>query len=354
MTQNILIIPPAMAYPGSRGDEALIFGIKDYLSGRKKVNLSVLAEDKTNPEWKPFVEEGITVHNLKNISKHIKNYQKLFVLGADVIDGGSQVHNALEFFDLMCQFKIPTTIIGFSFNKNPISSVIKKFKELPDDTKFFLRDPFSLRRFINETGKDAKQVADVGFLLTPKKPDDPIIKWIKEQKYHGRLVIGVNINNNKLSKKIFQAYIDALRDIKNVSLVIIPHDSRSFCGDVEAVELIWNELPKNLRKYSLKLDILRAREIKYLCKELDCMITGRMHLSIACFGQTTPVVCIGYQNKMKGLFSFFDLQKYTIERDEVNKLKELLEDLIKHRNKIKEKIKNKLPKVLELAKKNFE
>ena len=69
-----------MKYPGSLGDEALIFGIKDYLSSRKKVNLGVLARDKTNPEWKPFVKEGITVHNLKNISKHIKNYQKLFRL----------------------------------------------------------------------------------------------------------------------------------------------------------------------------------------------------------------------------------------------------------------------------------
>lgn len=352
MKKRILIIPPAMGYPGSRGDEALIFGIKDYFKG--KVALSVLVGGKKNLEWKAFTKEGIKVYNVDEMHSYIKEYQELYVLGADVIDGGSQLHNSLEFFKLIEKFKLPTTIIGFSFNKKHFDKVIKRFKALPNDSKLFVRDPFSWKRFIAATGKKAKLVADVGFLLKQKKTKSSIIKWIKKQKSKGRVVLGVNINSNKLTKKIFQAYVEVLTTLEKVSIVLIPHDSRSFCGDLKAVKKIWKVLSGDLKKHTLKLDVLRAREIKYICKELDCAIAGRMHLSIACLAQTTPVICIAYQDKMEGLFSFFGIEHYTVQRKEVDKIKKLLPDLIKNRDKIRKKIKNNLPKVIKLAKKNFE
>jgi len=353
MEYNILIIPPSMGYPGSTGDEALILGIKDYLSSKGNLYLGIVVKDGSNPEWKPFRKEGIKLYNLNNIDKNLGEYNELYVLGADVIDGGSQLHNAIEFFHLIGKFNMPTRLIGFSFNNRPIKRIIEKFRALPEDTKIYVRDPSSFKRFVAETEVNAKQVADVAFLLKPKKPKPHILRWIKEQKLKSRIVLGVNINSNKLTKKIFQAYVDALGKLQNVSILIIPHDSRAFCGDLKAIQLLWKNLSNKLKKHSLKLGITRAREAKYICGELDCVLTGRMHLTIASLDQGTPVLCIGYQNKMEGLLHFFGLERYVVQRKTVANIINLLPDLIKNRRKIKVKIRRSLPKVKELARKNF-
>ena len=80
------------------------------------------------------------------------------------------------------KFKLPTTIIGFSFNKKHFDKVIKKFKALPKDVKLFVIDPFSWKRFVSVARKNAKLVADVGFLLKPEKPGGTVIKWIRKEK----------------------------------------------------------------------------------------------------------------------------------------------------------------------------
>lgn len=91
--------------------------------------------------------------------------------------------------------------------------------------------------------------------------------------------------------------------------------------------------------------------------ELDLVLSGKMHLAIACLGQATPVACISYQDKFEGLFQQFDLENMIIEPTEAfqpGRLADFLWPLIEKRKEIRHHIQLKLPYIQQLAQANFE
>lgn len=100
-----------------------------------------------------------------------------------------------------------------------------------------------------------------------------------------------------------------------------------------------------------------AAEVKAICGELDLVLSGKMHLAIACLGQATPVACISYQDKFEGLFQQFDLENMIIEPTEAfqpGRLADFLWPLIEKRKEIRHHIQLKLPYIQQLAQANFE
>lgn len=50
-----------------------------------------------------------------------------------------------------------------------------------------------------------------------------------------------------------------------------------------------------------------------MCTSLDAVVTGRMHLAIACLGQSVPAACISYQDKVEGLYQLLGLEGLAID-----------------------------------------
>ena len=99
-----------------------------------------------------------------------------------------------------------------------------------------------------------------------------------------------------------------------------------------------------------------ATDIKFICRELDVVLTGRMHLGIAALGQGTAVMGVEYQGKFEGLFRLLDLPDCVIQSDaavDSTVLMGQLKALIDRRKELSDRIRRHLPQVVEMSKRNF-
>jgi polysaccharide pyruvyl transferase WcaK-like protein len=155
-----------------------------------------------------------------------------------------------------------------------------------------------------------------------------------------------------------QIYVNTLVELyskdEKFSFVLIPHEM----GDeIVLAEAILKALPVKMQPNCIKIPTpCRAAEVKSICRKLDIVLTGRMHVSIACLGQGTPVACITYQGKFEGLFRHFELDGMTIEPSQAflpGNLVKFLMPLIEKREDISKHIQLKQPEIQQLAEVNF-
>jgi polysaccharide pyruvyl transferase WcaK-like protein len=145
-----------------------------------------------------------------------------------------------------------------------------------------------------------------------------------------------------------------------MSFVMVPHDYRKHKDscDIIVSESVWDSLPYEIKEHSMVItEKCRASEIKSICRHLDFVLSGLMHLAIGALGQGTPAVCVSYQGKFEGLFSHFRLSGMTIEPEEAlqpGNLVNFLMPLIEKREDIRKHIQAELPRIKQLAQANFE
>ncbi|MDX2240838.1 MAG: polysaccharide pyruvyl transferase family protein [Leptolyngbyaceae cyanobacterium bins.302] len=376
---SALFIPPAME-AGSLGDEAMLVGSIQYLreQGFKKIGIvsSISAE---NWGYLDNIDDVVTVNSRFDhftFIKTVSRYSHFYCLGADTMDGYYSDHSTLRlirFAKLAANTKAEVTILGFSFNKKPTQLSIDAISDLPENVRLCSRDPISHKRITQNVKRPVNLVADLAFLLQPAQKSklvETIREWIQAQKAEGRIIIGVNLNNLSLkgskhlnSRNLVQVYADALTEIyakcPSLSFLMIPHDSRGEVSDVSLAEDLLQTLPDSLKLFCAKVPFpCRAVEIKAFCVNLDLVLTGRMHLAIACLGQSTPVAGITYQGKFEGLLEHFKLnaQELLIAPEDAlqpGKLAEFMMNVIPQREAIKQQIQAELGKVQALARQNF-
>jgi polysaccharide pyruvyl transferase WcaK-like protein len=101
----------------------------------------------------------------------------------------------------------------------------------------------------------------------------------------------------------------------------------------------------------------RPDVIKRLTRQLDLVFTGRMHLAIAALGSTTPTLSIAYQDKFEGLYQHVDLSSEHILSPRQCLGGELLTKIRQacaQRHDNRERIRERLPQVMALAKRNLD
>jgi polysaccharide pyruvyl transferase WcaK-like protein len=153
------------------------------------------------------------------------------------------------------------------------------------------------------------------------------------------------------------AYAAAMREIiqqvPNLSFLLTPHDIRGRVSDVMLAEAIYAAVDDSLQNHCLIIPTpCKPAEIKAMVAGLDFVLSGKMHLAIACLGQGVPVVCVAYQDKFEGLFQHFELDGLTIQPQDVVMPGKLSEFFIYHyqqREQIAVRVQQKLPAVRELA-----
>jgi polysaccharide pyruvyl transferase WcaK-like protein len=374
--KTALFVPPANT-EGSLGDEAMFAASIDYLLKRGFSKIGLVSFDPTaNWNIEP-VHQIVSTYSLKDrlrLVDTISQYSHLYCLGADVMDGFYSDRATLErlrIVELAARAGVESTILGFSFNDRPTPAAVKAFANLPANVRICCRDSVSQSRLIKQIQRPVELVADLAFLLKPTE-QSPVVsqvtQWIQAQRSSGRKVVGFNAKKLYPSEgtkvefaDLIQVYVDALTTVferdPQISLLLIPHDTRPAANDVALAEAIFKGLPPAIQAHCMQVPMpCRAAEVKAFCAELDVVITGRMHLAIACLGQATPVGSITYQGKFEGLFQHFGLHDVTISPEQAFQSGELANfctTIIAQRQSLREQLQTTLPQVKLLAAANF-
>jgi polysaccharide pyruvyl transferase WcaK-like protein len=387
-SSSILILPPAP--PGSLGDEALLTASVEYfkMQGAKRVGIVTYGSD---PQWTNMSLTSET----KNLSYHylhdqlsspeallhfahaVSSYEYFYCIGADVMDGYYSEKDTLQrlkFVSMANGMGVKAAVVSFSFNDKPTPNVIESLQGLPSDIRLCTRDLISYQRLNYHLKRPVELGADLAFLLNPEMDTeivDGISQWISQQRADNRIAVGINANYKLIDEleiktldQLIKTFVDTLIGLysknEKLSFLLIPHDFRNIGdknSDVFLTDAILDVLPSEIRTHCAKVPTpCSAKDIKGICRNLDIVLSGRMHLAIACLGQETPAACITYQGKFEGLYKHFDLDGMTIEPEQAlqpGNLVDFFIPLIEKRDDIRQHIRSKLPNIQKLAKANF-
>ncbi|MDJ0516922.1 MAG: polysaccharide pyruvyl transferase family protein [Trichodesmium sp. MO_231.B1] len=388
LPNSAIILPPAA--PGSLGDEAMVCASIDYLSQQGIENISLI--EHTHKQTYPVdVIENINVRNFfmyqswyKFIASFIyvgwkvNQYERFYALGADVMDGyysNYYTFKTVKIAEIASFIGCSTGILGFSCNRQPTNISKQLLSALPSSVRLNARDKISYQRLIDSIYHPINLVADLAFLLKPVEQSDKlarVLEWVNSQKSQNKIVLGINIHilllkklegitANDLVQVLAETITKLHQDNSQLSFIFLPHDRRKINGfnDNFLSKKVIESLPSEVASSCFKIPFpCLAREIKAIVKHIDCVLTGRMHLGIACLGQGTPIACITYQGKFQGLYQHFNLEPLFIEPKKLfvpnqNELVELVHKLIEQRQSLHEQIISKLDDVKELSQANF-
>jgi polysaccharide pyruvyl transferase WcaK-like protein/glycosyltransferase involved in cell wall biosynthesis len=340
--RRTLLVPPTT--PGSLGDEAMMIVCMEHLQGQGRA--MVIADFKPGDCW-PGEPPG-TVHidlsgffgtahlrSLPRVIEHLRRCDRVWCLGADVMDGHySEVGSLrrLTLLRLAADLGLEVSILGFSLNEAPSEVVLSALRDLPGSVEMCARDPKSHERAVERLGRPVKLVADVAFgLRTPIElglEEREAIAWIHNQQAQGHRVVGLNVSHRAFKAtghdealKVISAYRAALGSLlrrrPDVSIICIPHDYRASAAEMSDQELL-TEILANVdpavghRTYMPGFR-LSSPFAKLVAGEAYAVLSGRMHLVIAALGQGTPAAGISYQGKLAGLYEHFGLRGLEID-----------------------------------------
>lgn len=332
-----LLVPPTT--PGSLGDEAMMIVCMEHL--RQQGRTIVIADFKPGDRW-PGEPPGTfhidlseffgTAHlrSLPRVIEHLRRCDRVWCLGADVMDGHYSEVGSLRRVTLLrlaADLGVEVSILGFSLNEAPSGLVLEALRGLPGSVRMCLRDPKSHERAIEHLGRPVELVADVAFgLRTPIHlglEEREAIAWIHGQQDQGRRVLGLNVSHRAFkatghddAAKVIDAYRSAigtlLRQRLDISIVCIPHDYRSGGDEMSDHDLLAEILadvdPAVRNRILLPEFRLSAPFAKLVAGEAYAVLSGRMHLVIAALGQGTPAGSLSYQGKLAGLYEHFGLR----------------------------------------------
>jgi len=335
--KSVLILSSHTLDPlASKGDEAMLVAVITKLKQiNENLNFSILVEPSINKDsikrldelgisvircweypWKMSVQFGV-----------ISQYDSAFCLGADVMDGYYSAIKSLRLWmlaDLMARCNKVSVVGGFSFNSSPSKYVLEFLSNhASKKIDICLRDNVSLMRFHQLTRllASARLVADNAFMLNALKETayvENLTSWINKQKSEEQRVLAFNMHPMLIRDRnpaVIQALVDSsvkslktIIETRGVSFVLLPHDFRdSNTGDLWFLRKVYDALSDHQNRLFFVEKNIQASEIKGVASEVELVVTGRMHLSIAALGAGTPILGVTYQGKFEGLIKHFSL-----------------------------------------------
>lgn len=376
---------------GGVGDAAMLESTLDAIRRRGISRIGLLLSYGGSPgEGLGKIDEVIDISALASsrpgqlwaLAAIFSRYDSLFIFGADIMDGGYGTTwplSNLELVTLASHRGLIATVLGFSFNSNPVPAIVHGFRKLPKDVRLCLRDPVSLERFRRFVGRECEPVADVAFLLRPDAAHASAreaIEWIHSQRAAGRTVVGLNINDmvlrhlwagkqvsaeDVIQQKVVPALKRILATVKNCSFLLVPHDIRDSgvtISDFRLATTIMAALSEQERSVvSVVTFPVSPGAIKAIAAELDLVVTGRMHLAIETLGAGVPAAGIAYQGKFEGLYRHFELEGMTIEPQaafEGANLAAFINALLPRLKELGDQVRAKIDAIKAQAERNFE
>jgi polysaccharide pyruvyl transferase WcaK-like protein len=379
---SALLLPPYS--PGSLGDEAILTSATEEMK-RRGIDKLYLISYRSDDNWDYLrpVAETINMENYFSAGSWKDRFRfvraagrcaHFYAFGTDVMDGfyDELTLKRIALVALAAKTGARATIVSFSFNDHPTPESVKALRALPLSVRLCSRDPISRDRLVRHLVRPVELVADVAFLLRPAADSELVastLSWVRAQRAAHRTVIGINVNHLLLRQvaglepeKLVQIHASAMAEVfsrcSDVSFLLVPHDIRGAVSDVWLANATLEAIPASMKPYCQQVPTpCSASEIKAICGDLDIVLSGKMHLSIACLSQATPVACIIYQDKFEGLFKHFALDGMTIQPDtalQPGELARFFIPLIGRRENVRSQIQSRLPQIVALAHANFE
>ena len=370
-----LIIPPAI--PGSLGDAAMISASTRWLRDSGAAQVDLLYGDQWDLDERIdqriaaerfFYKQSLLQQAL--LIARLPAYSALYFIGADVIDGAYNPQSVCARLSLLAEAATlgkKATLLGASYNNHPEASTRSMLRALPESVTLCARDPVSRQRLEEALDRPIRQVADLAFLLTPRT-DHPVamraLAWIRARRQAGDRVIGLNANYLHAEKdpgliNALKIFVGALMR-EPVSLVLIPHDTRSSMPDEKLLAQAVADVPDDVRKRVYSLPPLSPGIVRAVVPELDFLATGRMHTAILALSGGTPAFCFAYQDKFEGLLQHFDLvdagllsSPRELADQPLMVVEKLLNSLLLQ-TQWRQQIQARLPAVIALAQRNFD
>lgn len=386
---KIVIIPcDPWSVGGSRGDEAMLMAVIQYY---KHIDNSVSIGIVSDVHKGEGYVNALCIDNLyslpvwsgcnpaENIYNAVVNEkpETVIILGADCMDGFYSPSLSLTLLSLHDLFSrthgITSKLMGFSFNDKPYKPLCYAFKNIFRGAILNLRDEVSLNRFMAKTGQHAGLVADIAFMLQPDSDFDGyrhIEKWITARRDSGtRYIIGMNFHpmlrkygNHEDVRHDALLVAGNIRKIldKNPStdFIFIPHDDRDLYTDNLVLKTMADFLSgQGVRERIYYSPVVyRASQLKAICNLLDGLVSSRMHLAIAAFGQGKSVLSASYQGKFDGLFKHFHMScAYLLTPQQFisDEFVPIFQKFINDLPSLNKQVAIRLPEVIELSEKNL-
>lgn len=328
----VLIIPPDPVHvASSKGDEAMI---RCATTEIRKLAPNAMIVIATNDRGGVAQSErlGLSACQIPvnlDLTASMEAFRALsptcvLLVGADVMDGSHDPRFSLFLLaaaDLCARDGAIGATLGFSFSEKPFPPLAEAFAAASDHLTLNIRDGKSWERF-TRFATNANLVADAAILLEGEQTPatEPSRKWVQAQRAGGRVVLGFNAHplllalNDVFSaeerQKAVAAVLRALIDEHNVSIALLAHDFRGRSSDMHWLWPIFCLL-KEARPDRVWYDEAEhsAAEIKAVAAEMDGVISGRMHLSVASLSSGVPVFGLNYRGKVPGLFAHYGLDE---------------------------------------------
>ena len=373
--RGALIIPSAA--PGSIGDDAMVMSLVTALEDAGEGPVRVLARGGGS-NW-PSVAPGSLLELPKGkmralaLARAMRQTKRVLVIGADCLDGHYSValsRSLIGSADLGAHAGALATIVGSSFKASPIAGAVDALRTLHPSARVCGRDPRTVERVTQLTGRGCELVADVAFMLKPTDPKTPgapaDLAWITERRNAGRVLLGVNFNRQVLGKNpsreefapLFDAYEGALTRLlserDDLDILCIPHDYRGDESDCAHAGELAARIGRPDRARALT-EKYRASEIKTFASRMDLILTGRMHLAIEAMGAGVPVCCVTYQDKFEGLFDLFKMEPIVLapENATAETLHAMVAGALDRRADLRERVGFELGRVREMSRANL-
>lgn len=326
--ERIILVAPAA--PGSKGDEGMLRGALTLFAGLPVVVLN----PEVGTSWRDALEEGA---KLTEVTGPIRDFQTalrpgdlIFAIGADVVDGSCGLEPAFARLDLMAEalrLGLPT-LVTCSFRSQVDPAVLQALCLLRG-IRFLIRDVHSLENFQRQTGLAGEFFPDLSFFkgASASPLAETVRVEIAKARAAQRPVIGVNFAehsfrsfNDALSLDQRRHFVETVMGILHQGhpeafFVLFSNDSRSWENhpsdasySLLASHWICSQIGEG--RHAIVPDAWGYGINMALLGDVDLVITGRMHLSLAAFqAGTLPFVLMGegkgYSSvdKMRGAFA---------------------------------------------------
>lgn len=321
-------------------------------SDRSRVSIVVLPGIVSSAAW-------FRTRQMQRFVTLLAEAKSFSIAGADVMDGlynASQSIARISMLRLANARSVPSSVLGFSWSEAAVPSVVTALRSLQGETKLYARDPKSVERLARHRISGVIPVADGVFSLMQLQDAPEVSNWIETQVQAENPFVVVNASGligarmDQLAE--YGIFLDKIHEL-GFSVLYLPHVIRPGDDDLTECRRLFQE---HARPVDFIIDReLAPSQIRQIVSSASIVITGRMHLAIMSLSRETPVITLGTQGKVEGLYEMFDLLPLLVfpEKGFGANIRRVIVEVLRDEIQFRSKIASALPTVRELASLNY-
>jgi len=269
----------------------------------------------------PHIIHGNVLQNfiaLISILKINHKIKSLSVVGADIVDGAYSIRlsiNRLFLLRVINSLQINSRITGFSWSDNANPRLSRLIRIISKETQLCVRDPQSAQRLRDKKVVRISEVTDLVFSDDTQAGSPLVDRWISSSTKPVAVVniSGLGVQEGEQYRNHIQEYGQIVNFLhtKGFRILILPHVFRVESGDLEVSNDLFVEYCSS-EDLSISEPLSPAQE-RRLFKNVDFVITGRMHIAILALSVGRPVIALETMGKVQGLFELFNIAGYCID-----------------------------------------